>query len=104
MKLQITKIIKLVSTIAIIGALGLTLTNIYLQLQDKSLPDNLNGLLWLAAIALIAHLIEGAIAMVKIDSGDRNPLAFGIYTFFVGYVGLKELSDSRSNNNTGKNV
>ena len=94
MKPQITKIIKLISTVAITGALGLTLGNLYLQLQGKSLPDNLNGLLWLATIALIVHLIEGAIAAVRVSSGDRHPLVYGIYTFFVGYVGLKELSDS----------
>ena len=93
MKLQISNLIKPVSIIAITGALILEGANLYLQLQNKSLPDSLNPVLWLATIALIVHSIQGAIAAFKAPSQGKNPLTYGIYTFFVGTIGLKELSN-----------
>ena len=92
MKLQISNSIKTISILAISAALTLESWNLYLHLQDKSLPDNLNPVLWLATVALIVHGIEGAIAASKASSQNKNPLTYGIYTFFVGTIGLKELS------------
>lgn len=86
-----TKSIEVVSTFAITGALGLEIWNIYSRLQGESLPANLNPLIWLASIALIAHGVEGVIAALKAHSQDKNPLLYGLYTFFVGYVGLQKL-------------
>lgn len=94
MKLQTSNIIKVISTVAIASALGLEAWNLSLYLQDRSLPSSLNSLFWLASIALIIHAIEGAIAAVKASSRKINPLTYGVYTFFVGFIGLKELSDS----------
>ena len=94
MKPQTSNIIKAISTVAIASALGLEAWNFSLYLQDKSLPSSLNSLFWLASIALIIHLIVGAIAAVKASSRKINPLTYGVYTFFVGFIGLKELSDS----------
>ena len=92
MKPQISNLIKTVSIVAITGALILEGGNLYLQLQNKSLPNSLNPVLWLATIALIVHSIEGAIAAFKARSQNKNPLTYGIYTFFIGTIGLKELS------------
>lgn len=94
MKTTAANTIKTISTIAITSALGLQGWNLYLHLQDKSLPSNLNSLFWLGSIALIAHGIEGAIAAFQASSRKINPLIYGIYTFFVGYIGLKELSNN----------
>ena len=94
MKPQISNLIKTVSIIAITGALILEGGNLYLQLQNKSLPDSLNPVLWVATIALIVHSIQGAIAAFKASSQDKNPFSYGIYTFFVGTIGLKELSNN----------
>ena len=94
MKPQTSNIIKVISTVAITSALGLEAGNLYLYLQRRSLPSSLNALFWLASIALITHVIEGAIAAVKARSRSINPLTYGVYTFFVGFIGLKELSDS----------
>jgi len=89
----IAKSIKIVSTLAMTGALGLEAANLYLRLQDRSLPPNLNALVWLASVALAAHGVEGIIAALKARSHHKNPLSYGIYTFFVGFVGLQELKD-----------
>ena len=88
---QVSKLIKIISLIAISAALGLEAWNIYLHLNDAVLPANLKPVHWLATIALVVHAIEGSIAATKVR--DENPLIYGIYTFFVGYIGLKELSD-----------
>ncbi len=98
MKSQIRKLIKLISTIIIVVALGLEGWNWYLHLQSKSLPTNLNSLFWLGSIVLIAHAIEGIIAALKATSQAKNPWKYGIYTFFVGFVGLQELSEHLSEN------
>jgi len=90
----IRKSIKIISTVAITGAIALEGWNLYLYLQGKSLPSNLSSLFWLGTIALIAHGIEGIIAASKARSQAKNPLSYGVYTFFVGFVGLQELSDT----------
>lgn len=87
----IAKSIKIVSILAITGALGLEAANLYLLLQGKSLPSNLSAVFWLANIALIVHSMQGFVAASKARSHDENPLTCGIYTFFVGFIGLKEL-------------
>lgn len=92
-QLQILNIIKIVSTVAITGALGLLGGSLYLRLQGKALPDNLNTFFWLGNLALIAHAIQATIAAFKAISRDRNPWSYGIYTFFVGSVGLQELDN-----------
>lgn len=90
---RIAKFIKITSTIAMTIALGLEGWNLYLHLQEKTLSPNLNLLFWIAGIALIAHGVEGAIAALKASSQNKNPVRYGIYTFFVGFVGLQELND-----------
>jgi len=85
------KAIKIVSTLAMTGALALEVGNIYLRLQGKLLPANLTPLFWLGSVALVAHAVEGFIAASKARSHDKNPLRYGVYTFFVGFVGLQEL-------------
>lgn len=94
MKPQISNLIKTVSILAISAALTLEAWNLYLHLQNKSLPNSLAPVLWLATVALIVHGIEGAIAAFKASSQGKNPLTYGIYTFFVGTIGLKELSNN----------
>jgi hypothetical protein len=89
----VAKSIKIASILAMTGALGLSGWNLSLHLQGKSLPPNLSSLFWLASVALIAHGIEGLIAASKARDHHKNPLIYGIYTFFVGFVGLQELAN-----------
>lgn len=97
MKPKLFSLIKITSTILMICALGLETWQIYLRLTNTSLPERLYPILWLASIALIAHLIEGFIAAWKASSCHKNFITYGIYTFFVGFVGLLELQGILSN-------
>jgi len=87
----IAKSIKVVSSLGMTIALGLVGWNLSLSLQGKLLPSNFSPFFWLGSLALVAHSIEGLIAASKASSQDKNPLAYGVYTFFVGFVGLQEL-------------
>jgi hypothetical protein len=48
-------------------------------------------LLWIGRFALVAHFLEGIIAFIYAPSRNQPAIASGIYTFFVGTVGLVEL-------------
>ncbi len=96
MKQKLFYLIKIASTILITFALGLEFWNIYLHITNNALPTQLNPILWLGSIALIAHVVEGIIAALNANSRDKNPIAYGIYTFFVGFVALQELFDLSS--------
>ena len=83
--------IKILSTILITGALGLELRNLY-ALQSQMTPLDLPfPLLWIGRFALVAHFLEGIIAFIYAPSRNQSAIASGIYTFFVGTVGLVEL-------------
>jgi hypothetical protein len=89
----VAKSLKVASILVMTGSLGLSSWNLSLHLHGKSTPPNLNSLFWLASIVLIAHGIEGLIAASKARSRHKNPLLYGIYTFFVGFAGLQELAN-----------
>ena len=97
MKQKFFSLIKITSTILITSALGLEVWQIYLLLRGASFPNTLYPVLWLGSIALITHLIEGLITAVKANASQKNFLTYGIYTFFVGFVGLLELQEILSN-------
>jgi hypothetical protein len=93
MKEKIFTAIKIVSTCAISGALGLEVWNILAIFTHQALPDLLSIIFPISRFALIVHAIEGAIAAAYAPSKNKLFLQFGIYTFFVGTVGLLELFD-----------
>ena len=93
MKSKISPLIKILATVLILVALGLEIWNIYLHGHNSSIPDNFSPVLWVGHILLIAHGIEGLIAASKAPGRDKNPFTYGIYTFFVGFPGLQELTN-----------
>ncbi|MFB2920886.1 hypothetical protein [Aerosakkonema funiforme] len=98
MKLQffnkkISDAIKVISTVLIIGAIALEIWHIYAILTNIEIPTSLNPIFLLERFAVVAHLIEGVIAAFYAPSKNKMPLEYGIYTFFVGTVGLLELFD-----------
>jgi hypothetical protein len=83
--------IKIISTILIVGVLGLELRNLY-ALRSQMIPLELPfPLLWIGRFALVAHFLEGMIAFIYAPFRNQSAIASGIYTFFVGTVGLVEL-------------
>ncbi len=91
MRQKLFDLIKIASTTLITCALGLEIWYVSLKLTDSSPPNKLHPVLWLGSLALVAHFIEGVIAAFKAKTQDKLPINYGIYTFFVGFVGLWEL-------------
>ena len=91
-----SSLIKITSIILITSALGLEVWSIYLHFNNGVLPEKLNLALSIGTIALIGHGVEGFIAGLNASSRQKNPFTYGIYTFFVGFVGLQELFDQPS--------
>lgn len=85
-------ILKLASIAFISGALGLELGNFWANAAFGAPIIDKAPLTYIGRSALIIHGIEGAIAAVIASSKQRPPLSYGIYTFFVGAMGLAELS------------
>jgi Domain of unknown function (DUF4499) len=92
----VAKLIKIASSLVITGSLGLLGWNLFLHLQGASLPPNLTSLFQLGSLILVAHGVEGAIAAFKAPAHNQKPLPWVVYTFFVGFVGLKELANQKS--------
>lgn len=93
MKTKLFSGIKKTSTVLITGAIGLEAWAVYTVLLGNEIPDELIPVLGLGAFALTAHLIEGTIAAFYAPGKQENPTGYGVYTFFVGTVGLLELFD-----------
>ena len=70
-----------------IGAILLELLNIYAVLNQ----------LQIERVAVGAHLIEAIIAAFNAGSKDKIWYKYGVYTFFVGTIGLMELFDREEN-------
>ncbi|MBE9145337.1 hypothetical protein [Planktothrix mougeotii] len=89
--MPIFRFIKLISTLLITSALGLEVWNLITGFIETV---SLNWLNWIVIIERLAITIHGAEALIVsyyARSKNKHPLQYGIYTFFVGTVGLLEL-------------
>jgi len=77
----------------IASGIGLELGNTYALLTHSHTPTIAKFIFWLERFAISAHLVEAAIAVYYAHAKDKIPIIYGIYTFFVGTVGLLELFD-----------
>ena len=91
MKQKFINSIKIISSILITGALGLDIWCLYSLFCDRTFPNILYPVVWIANIALVIHLIAGIIAAIIANTFQKNFFIYGIYTFFVGFIGLWEL-------------
>ena len=85
------RIIKVISVVLIVSAIGLESWNAYALLTNSKIPSSLNPLFWIERLAIAIHLVEGVIAASYAPSRKKMPIKYGTYTFFVGTVGLLEL-------------
>ncbi len=95
LKTKFVNVIKVISTILMVSAIGWELGNIYLTLTDRQIPSSLNPIFWVERLALVIHFIEGIIAAQLAPSRGKKPIPYGVYTFFVGTVGCLELLEQR---------
>ncbi len=92
-KKEIFNFIKVLSTVLIASAIGLELWNLYAKLTTTAIPHSLTIIFGIERFAITIHLIEGLVAGAYAPSKNKIPIKTGIYTFFVGTVGLLELLD-----------
>jgi hypothetical protein len=83
--------VKILSTVLITSAIGLEGWNIYSVITNSNIPSSLTPIFWVERFAMSAHFIEGVIAAFYAPSRKKMPIKYGVYTFFVGTVGLLEL-------------
>lgn len=88
-------IIKVISTILITSAIAWELGNIYASFINLKIPSSFAPIFWVGRFALTAHFIEGIIAAFYAPAKDKHPFSYGIYTFFVGTIGLLELGQEK---------
>ena len=94
--------VKVFSSVLVAGALGLELWNI---LAGGSFFSDWKLVFYLGRLVLVSHGLEAIIAVVYAGSKGRTakrrqslpPVVTGIYTFFVGTVGLVELFQEGEN-------
>lgn len=89
MKSIILNLIKIASIVVTSSAVLLDCWKFYLHQHQGFLPPPLEYLFWAGNVVIIAHAIEGIVAALIVE--NKNPLFYGIYTFFVGTIGLQEL-------------
>ncbi|MEL6459360.1 MAG: hypothetical protein AAFQ91_14035 [Cyanobacteria bacterium J06621_15] len=83
--------IKIASIVLMTGAILLELWNIYAVLSQIEIPRNIKPIFWIERVAVAAHLVEAIIAAFNAGSKDKVWYKYGVYTFFVGTIGLMEL-------------
>ncbi len=94
MKKNIITSIEFISTLLITSAIALELWNLYAIYTHTHIPNIPYLVFWIGRFALISHAIEGVITAYFAPSRNQKPLRYGIYTFFVGTVGLLKLFDN----------
>ncbi len=77
-------------------AIGLESWNIYAAINQLQIPSGIKPIFWIERVAVVAHLFEAIIAAVKAGSRDKVWYKYGVYTFFVGTIGLMELFDEEN--------
>jgi hypothetical protein len=85
------RLIKLISTLVITSALGLEFWNLLTGFIEKVSLNWLNWVVIIERLGIMIHGAEALIASYYARSKNQHPLQYGIYTFFVGTVGLLEL-------------
>ncbi len=95
MSSQSLTVIKGISITLIAAAIGLELWALWGPTSQGQLPEFTAPILKVAQIALLIHCIEGLVAAAYASSRKKQPLLYGLYTFFTGFVGLKELFDQQ---------
>ncbi len=92
--------VKILSTILMICAIGLELWNIYALKNQLQRPLNsipiFGSIFWIERVAVTVHFIEAIIAAFKANSKDKIWYKYGVYTFFVGTIGLMEIFDEKN--------
>ncbi|NET11741.1 MAG: hypothetical protein F6K08_02255 [Okeania sp. SIO1H6] len=83
--------IKVISIILISSALAWELANLNVDLTDWQISPHLKWIFWVERPALLIHGIEAIIGGYYACLQGKQAFPYGVYTFWVGFVGLLEL-------------
>lgn len=83
--------IKILSVVLMASFIGLELYHMGAIATQHILISRLKLPLMLGHIVIASHAIEGAIAALYASSRGQSPWRCGVYTFWVGTIGLVEL-------------
>ncbi|MFB2934978.1 hypothetical protein ACE1B6_06840 [Aerosakkonemataceae cyanobacterium BLCC-F154] len=93
-KKKLESLLKVISPVVMVAAIALELWNLEARLTTNHFPSSLMPVLWLGHFAISVHSIEAVVAAIYAPAKKHKPIQYGIYTFFVGTVGLWELFES----------
>jgi hypothetical protein len=96
MNQKVSTVIKITSTLLISSAISLEIWKIAADFTNSELPDLPPLLFVISRSAITVHAIEGAIAAIYTPDKTKV-LQEGIYTFFVGTLGLLEIYSRNPN-------
>ncbi|MGA9381647.1 MAG: hypothetical protein WBV73_23035 [Phormidium sp.] len=91
---KLVSLLKVISPVVMVSAIALELWHLEARLTTSQFPSSLMPVLWFGHFAITVHLIEAVVAALNAPSKQHEPIQYGIYTFFVGTVGLWELFES----------
>ncbi len=74
------------------------------QIMTGHFSAGFMSLLWVGRFIVIAHVLEGMGAALIASSQQKPPLRQGVYTFFVGTLGLIELLEDEGVSAVIKNL
>lgn len=93
---KFVSLLKVISPVVMVSAIALELWHLKARLTTSQFPSSLMPILWLGHLAISIHLIEAVVAAIYAPAKKHKPIQYGIYTFFVGAVGLWELFESET--------
>lgn len=96
--------IKKISIVVMTLAIILQLWNVYIVINNKQILNNLNIIFWIGRTAITIHFLEAVIATIYAPTKNKIPLQYGIYTFFVGTIGLLELFNQEDIANSEQSI
>lgn len=100
--MPVFQFIKVLSTVLLTSALGLEFWNFLTGFLSTANFYWLNSIVIIERLAIAIHSAEALIASYYASSKNQQPLQYGIYTFFVGTVGLVELFTDQTDQINGK--
>ncbi|MFB2894650.1 hypothetical protein ACE1CI_17215 [Aerosakkonemataceae cyanobacterium BLCC-F50] len=103
-KKKLVSLLKVISPVVIVAAIALELWNLEARLTTNQFKSSLMPILWLGHFAIAVHLIEAVVAAIYAPAKKHQPIQYGVYTFFVGTVGLWELFESDTTTSEWKSL
>ena len=94
--LKVNSAVKGAIATGMVVAMAFPLYKLYALSHGGTLSPVMNILVTIACVALVAHVIEGAVAGAIAYRRGNNVFKASVYAFFTGFVGLTEILKNES--------